>query len=91
MVTDGLNPFTLLLFIGAVLGGGALLTADVCARLTGRETLAKGSRILGASGVGAYVLLFVIASVTSSDRVLAPGEAKHVFGDMTAFRSHAEA
>ena len=78
MVTDGLNPFTLLLFVGAVLGGGALLAAYVFARVTGRQTLAKAALILGAGGVGVYLLLFVTASITSRDRVLAPGEEKHI-------------
>jgi len=78
MVTDGLNPFALLAFLGAVLGGGALLVTYVVARITGRAPLAKGALILGGIGAGAYLLLFAIASIASRDRVLAPGDEKHI-------------
>jgi len=78
MVTDGLNPFALLAFLGAVLGGGALLVTYVVARITRRAPLAKGALILGGIGAGAYLLLFVVASIASRDRVLAPGEEKHI-------------
>lgn len=78
MITDGLNPFTLLLLVGAVLGGGALLATYVFARVTGRQPLAKAVLFLGAGGVGVYLLLFLGASVTSRDRVLAVGEEKHI-------------
>ncbi len=78
MFTDGLNPFTLLGFLGAVLGGGALAVGYVFARITGRQPLAKAALVVGAVGAGAYLLLFVIASVTSRDRVLPPGEEKHI-------------
>lgn len=78
MVTDGLNPFALLGFLGAVLGGGALLVAYVVARLAGRAQFAKRVLLVGGIGAGAYVLLFAIADVTSRDRVLAPGEEKHI-------------
>jgi len=78
MVTDGLNPFALLAFLGAALGGGALVVTYVVARITRRAALAKGALILGGIGAGAYLLLFVIASITSRDRVLAPGEEKHI-------------
>jgi hypothetical protein len=78
MVTDGLNPFALLGFLGAVLGGGALAVAYVVARVAGRTPLAKGVLRVGGVGAGAYVLLFAIASVTSHNRVLAPGEEKHI-------------
>jgi hypothetical protein len=78
MVTDGLNPFTVLSFLGAVLGGGAIVAAYAVARIAGRQPLAKASLVVGAVGAGAYLLLFVIAAVTSRDRVLAPGEEKHI-------------
>jgi hypothetical protein len=78
MVTDGLNPFALLGFLGAVLGGGALAVAYVVARVAGRTPLAKGVLLVGGVGAGAYVLLFALASVTSHNRVLAPGEEKHI-------------
>jgi len=78
MVTDGLTPFTLLGFLGAVVGGGAIAAAYVGARLAGKAPLAKLALIVGGVGAGAYVLLFAIASLTSHDRVLAPGEEKHI-------------
>jgi len=78
MVTDGLNPFTLLGFLGAVVGGGAIAAAYVAARIAGRAPLAKLALIVGGVGAGAYVLLFAIASFTSRVRVLAPGEEKHI-------------
>jgi len=78
MVTDGLNPFTVLGFLGAVVGGGAIAAAYVAARIAGRAPLAKLALIVGGVGAGAYVLLFAIASFTSHDRVLAPGEEKHI-------------
>ena len=78
MVTDGLNPLAVLTFLGAVLGAGALAVAYLLARITGRAPLAKLALILGGVGAGAYLLLFAIASVTSRDRVLAPGEEKHI-------------
>lgn len=78
MVTDGLNPFALLCFLGAVLGGGALAIAYVLARITGRGPLAKIALTVGGIGAAAYILIFAIASVTSRDRVLAPGEEKHI-------------
>jgi hypothetical protein len=78
MVTDGLNPFTLLAFLGAVVGGGAIAAAYVGALIAGRQPLAKLALIVGGVGAGAYALVFVLASVTSRDRVLAPGEEKHI-------------
>ena len=78
IVSDGLNPFTLLAFLGGVLAAGALAVTYVGARIAGRQALARIALIVGAAGAGAYVLVFAIASVTSRDRVLAPGEEKHI-------------
>jgi len=78
MVTDGLNPVGVLAFVGAVLCGGALAVAYVVALITGRTSLAKAALVVAAVGAGAYALLFGIASVTSRNRVLAPGEEKHI-------------
>ena len=41
MITDGLNPLTVLLFVWAVLAGAALLVLYVVARVTKREPLAR--------------------------------------------------
>jgi hypothetical protein len=78
MVTDGLNPFALLGFLGAVLGGGALVVAYLVARVAGRAPLANRVLAVGGIGAGAYLLLFAVADLTSRDRVLAPGEEKHI-------------
>ena len=78
MTTDGLSPFTVLAFLGGVLVAVVLAVGYVLARITGRQPLAKAALVVGAAGAGVYVLLLGIASVSSRDRVLAPGEEKHI-------------
>jgi len=78
VITDGLNPFTVLLFAGALLVGVALAVRYVFARITKREPLARISSRLLVGGVGVYAVLIVVGSVTSRSRVLAPGEEKHI-------------
>ena len=78
MITDGLNPFTVLLFMGAVLAGATLIILYVVARVTKREPLARITLRLLAGGAGVYVVLFLVASLTSRNRVLAVGEEKHI-------------
>jgi hypothetical protein len=78
MVTDGLNPFAVLAFLGGVLVFVVLAVGYVLARITRRQPLAKAALVVGAVGAGAYALVLVIASVSSRDRVLAPGEEKHI-------------
>src|SRR2546425_4637289 len=78
MITDGLNPFTVLLFVGAVLAGAALLLLYVIARVTKREPLARVTLRVLLGGAGVYVVLFLLASLTSRNRVLAAGEEKHI-------------
>jgi hypothetical protein len=78
MVTDGLNPFTLLALLGAVLAGAGVTALYAFARITGRREVERAASIVGAAGAGAYLLLVAIASVTSHDRVLALGEEKHI-------------
>ena len=78
MITDGLNPITVLLFVGAVLAGAALLTLYVFARVTRREAFARITLRTLLAGAGIYVLLFLGASLLSHSRVLAPGEEKHI-------------
>ncbi|MGH7520855.1 MAG: hypothetical protein ACREMI_06225 [Gemmatimonadales bacterium] len=78
MVTDGLNPFTVLLFTGALLVGVALAALYVFARITKREPLARVSSRLLIGGVGVYLVLIVVGSLTSRSRVLTPGEEKHI-------------
>jgi hypothetical protein len=78
MITDGLNPVTVLLFVGAVLSAGVLLVVYVIARLTKREPVARLSLRALLGGAGLYLLLFLGASLLSRNRVLAPGEEKHI-------------
>ena len=78
MITDGLNPFTVLLFVGAVLAGAALLVLYVIARVTKREPLARVTLRVLLGGAAAYVVIFLLASFTSHSRVLAVGEEKHI-------------
>lgn len=78
MITDGLNPFAVLLFLGAVLTAFALAVTYFVSRITKRERLARlSARVFGA-GALAYLALIIIASLTSRGRVLALGEEKHI-------------
>ena len=78
MITDGLNPLTVLLFVGAVLAGATLVTLHIFARVTKRESFARMTLRTLLAGVGTYVLLFLGSSLLSRSRVLAPGEEKHI-------------
>lgn len=78
MVTDGLNPFTVLLFAGALFAGVALAATYGFARLTKREPLARISLRALVGGVAVYLGLVLVGSLTSGSRVLAPGEEKHI-------------
>jgi len=78
MITDGLNPFTVLLFVGAVLAGATLIVLYAIARVTKREPFARITLRVLLGGVGLYLLLFLGASVFSHSRVLAVGEEKHI-------------
>jgi len=78
MTTDGLNPLTVLLFVGAVLAGSALIILHVFARATKREPMARITLRVLLGGLGAYVLLFLGSSLTSRSHVLAPGKEKHI-------------
>jgi hypothetical protein len=78
MITDGLNPLTILLFLGAALAGATLIILYVVARVTKREPVARITLRLLLGGAGLYVVLFLLASITSHNRVLAVGEEKHI-------------
>src|SRR5881296_1520810 len=78
MITDGLNPFTVLLFVGAVLAAATLIVLYIVARVTKRERFARITLRVLLGGAGLYLLLFLGASVFSHSRVLAPGEEKHI-------------
>jgi len=78
MITDGLNPLTVLMFVGAVMGGAALVVIYAVARVIKRDAVARLTlRLLGA-GAAVYIAVFVIASIASHNRVLAVGEEKHI-------------
>jgi hypothetical protein len=78
MITDGLNPFTVLLFVGAVLAAATLTLLYVVARITKREPFARVTLRTLLGGAGLYLLLFLGASLFSHNRVLAVGQEKHI-------------
>jgi hypothetical protein len=78
MITDGMNPFAVLLFVGAVLSGATLLVLYAIARVTKREGFARITLRLLLGGAGLYAIMFLAVSVASRNRVLAPGEEKHI-------------
>src|SRR5882672_7132767 len=78
MITDGLNPFTVLLFIGALLTGTALIVLYLLARVTKREPIARIALRVLLGGAALYLALFLVTSLASRSRVLAVGEEKHI-------------
>src|SRR3989475_2173769 len=78
MITDGLNPLTVLLFLGAVLAGATLNALSVLARVTKREPVGRISLRILLGGAGLYLVLFLVSSISSRSRVLAVGEEKHI-------------
>ena len=78
MITDGLNPMTVLLFLGAVVAGVTLIVLYIVGRATKREQLARIALRLLLGGAGVYVVIFLTASLASHNRVLAVGEEKHI-------------
>jgi hypothetical protein len=78
MITDGLNPIMVLLFLAAALASVTLVVLYAIARATKRESFARITLRLLLGGAGVYVVLFLVASLTSRNRVLAVGEEKHI-------------
>jgi len=78
MITDGLNPFAVLLFGGAVVTALTLAALYVFARISKREPLARISSRAFLGGATIYLALILVGSLTSHNRVLAPGEEKHI-------------
>jgi hypothetical protein len=78
MITDGLNPLTVLLFVGAVLAAFVLAGTYVFARVTKRERVARISSRVFVGGAAIYLALILIGSLTSQSRALAPGAEKHI-------------
>src|SRR5207302_1066305 len=58
--------------------GATLILLYVIARVTKREPFARITLRLLLGGAGLYLLLFLGASLLSHNRVLAPGEEKHI-------------
>lgn len=78
MITDGLNPLAVLLFVGAVLLAFAIAGVYLFARVTRRERLARVSSRVFVGGAALYLALILIGSLASRSRVLAPGAEKHI-------------
>lgn len=78
MITDGTTPLGILAFLGLV--GGVLVTgiAFLSALLLKRREWARRFALVGAGGVGLYVILLVGFSLGSRERVLALGQSKHL-------------
>ena len=78
MITDGLNPLSFLTFVALVLGSGAATLLLVFSLILRRPDAARLIAKLALAGVGAYAALFLLASLTSRDRVLGLNEEKHI-------------
>ena len=78
MITDGLNPFAVLLFVGAVLTAFALAGTYLFSRITKRERLARLSSRVFVGGAALYLAIVLTGSIASESRELAPGEEKHI-------------
>ena len=78
MVTDGLNPITVLLFLGAAVSVVVVTAWYLIARVMKHEPMARLSGRLLLGGIGAYALLLLGASITSRSRILAVGAEKHI-------------
>lgn len=78
MITDGLNPLAVLVFLGAVLAAVVLIVAYIAARLAKRDGVARIALRTLLAGLGVYAVIFLTASLTSRNRVLALGDEKHI-------------
>lgn len=78
MITDGLTPLAVLAFLALVGGVLAAGVAVLAALLMKRPLWARRVALAGAGGVAVYAVMLAAASFTSGDRVLAPGETKHI-------------
>ena len=91
MITDGLNPFTVLLFLAFVLAAVALIVTYVLARITRRERISEPQPVqllriplpVGLDGdvqveVHALAEQFLDAGPGPDADLLEPGPAEHV-------------
>lgn len=78
MITDSLGAVSFGLFIVAVLGTLALGAGYVLALLLKRGAWARWLLRIELAGLALYVVLFLLASLTSGTRELAVGQEKHI-------------
>jgi len=78
MITDSLGLVSFGLFMAAVLGTLALGAGYVLALLLKKAVWARWILRLELAGLGLYVVLFLLSSLTSRTRELAVGEEKHI-------------
>ena len=78
MITDSMGAVTFGLFIAGVLGTLALGAGYVLALLLKKASWAQRILRLELAGLALYLVLFLIASLTSRTRELAVGEEKHI-------------
>jgi hypothetical protein len=78
MITDSLGAVSFGLFVAAVLGTLALGAGYVLALLLRQTAWARWILRLELAGVALYIVLFLLASLTSGTRQLAIGEEKHI-------------
>ena len=78
MVTDGLTPLTLLLFLGLVLGSIVALGGALVALILKQPLWTRRLLWLEAAGLAVYAALYLLASLTSHDRTLDLAQEKHI-------------
>ena len=78
MITDSLGVVSFGLFVAAVLGTLALGAGYVLALLLKRVAWARWILRIELAGLALYVVLFLIASLSSGTRQLAIGQEKHI-------------
>ena len=78
MITDSLGPVSFALFMLAVLGTLALGAGYVLALLLKKAVWAQWILRVELAGLALYLILFLLASLTSHTRELAVGEEKHI-------------
>ncbi len=78
MITDGLTPLTVLAFLALVSSSGLAALAIGAALIARRRELVRLFAFCLGGGWVAYGAAFLVASLTSRDRVLGWGEEKHL-------------
>ena len=78
MTTDGLTPLSVLTFLGLIAGLGVTTLLGTFSLILKRGDVARLIAAFAGGGVGLYCALLVVASLTSKDRMLAPGDEKHI-------------